>query len=525
MSNRLAITRRRFIQSSAAASAAIFLPAASWARVLGANERLTFGIVGTGGMGHSHLSDLMGRRERDNIAIARVCDVYRRRLNSAVSRIQGQEGVATENAGTMEYREVLDDKSVDAVLIATPDHWHTKIAIESMDAGKDVYCEKPLSLTIQQAIDCRDAVKRTGRKLQVGPQRTSEDRFWKAREAIAANRIGKVVWSQASFCRNSREGQFNWRIDPDAGPNNAKDAEGYVWWDRWLGHEWGLAENIPWNADHFFRFRKYWAYNGGVATDLLYHMLAPLLLAITGPNGEYPRKVVASGGKYIEKDERDIPDTFMMMVDYPSEHTIVLASVMTNDGDLPTVIRGQHGTIEFVDGIKISEQSVWWKEFRNANADHVQTRMEKNEKGEETPTPAPGQATIHIPNSARPDHMGHFLGALRGECELACNVDLGCSTMVAIKMGVESYRQEKTLLWDSQRETVAGSVRTSPAQSHEVPPPLTQEQISHMNADQLKEALQRVGRARQDWNLPDETKERLRREWEMIMKQLRQTAS
>jgi predicted dehydrogenase len=489
MGQPIRITRRRFIQSSAAFSAAGFLPAASWARVLGANERITFGVIGCGGMGHSHLNDLMGRRERDNLIVTRVCDVYRRRLNSAIQRIEGQP-----QAGTMEYREVLDDKDVDAILIATPDHWHTKIAIEAMEAGKDVYCEKPLSLTIEQAIECREAVKRTGRVLQVGPQRTSEDRFWKARDAIAKNRIGKVCWSQASYCRNSREGQFNWPIDPDAGPHASKDSEGYVWWDRWLGHEHGLAENIAWNADHFFRFRKYWAYNGGVATDLLYHMLAPLLLAINGPNGQYPRKVVASGGKYIEKDERDIPDTFMMMVDYPppNEHTIVLVSVMTNDGDLDTIIRGQHGTIAFGDGeIELREQETWWPEFRKTNADIAPPsapsdqaippstdggssdaaasaapsgadaptsawRMEKNDNGNEKPVPPPGQATCRIATEPRPDHMGHFLGAIRKECEPSCNVDLGCSTMVAIKMAVESYRRDKALLWDAKKEAVIG---------------------------------------------------------------------
>src|SRR5690606_36965262 len=142
------------------------------------------------------------------------------------------------NAGVMEYREVLDDPNVDAVIIATPDHWHTKIAIEAMEAGKDVYCEKPLSLTIEQALECRDAVKRTGRTLQVGPQATSGDLYWKAQQAIREGRIGKIVWSQGSYCRNSRGGQFNWRIDRDAGPNNPQDADGYVWWDRWLGHEY-----------------------------------------------------------------------------------------------------------------------------------------------------------------------------------------------------------------------------------------------------------------------------------------------
>ncbi len=464
------ISRRRFIQSSAAFSAAAFLPASSWARVLGANERINISVIGTGGMGHSHLRDLMGRRDRDNLALTHVCDVYRRRLNSAIRHIAGGNGENSVGIGTMEYKEVLDAKDVDAVLIATPDHWHTKIAIEAMDAGKDVYCEKPLSLTVEQAIECRDAVKRTGRTLQVGPQRTSDDHFWRARDAIDRNRIGKVSWSQASYCRNSREGQFNWPIDRDAGPNNPQDAEGYVWWDRWLGHEHGLAENISWNADHFFRFRKYWAYNGGVATDLLYHMLSPLLLAITGPNGEYPRKVVASGGKYIEKDERDIPDTFIMTVDYPSEHTIVLVSVMTNDGQLDTVIRGQHGTITLAgNAIEIREQGTWWPEFRKANADRAPKaaaeegaepasawRVETAENGRERPVPAPGQAVVKIPTIARPDHMGHFLGAIRKECELSCNIDLGCSTMVAIKMGVESYRHDKALLWDAKAEKVVG---------------------------------------------------------------------
>ena len=454
----MSITRRRFIQSSAALSAAYFLPAASWARVLGANERINIAVIGCGGMGSSHLGDLMGRRERDNLALTNVCDVYRRRLNRAVKRIEGGNGANTTGTGTMEYKEVLDNKDVNAVLIATPDHWHTKIAIEAMEAGKDVYCEKPLSLTVQQAIDCRNAVKRTARTLQVGPQRTSDDRFWRARDAISKNRIGKVCWSQASYCRNSREGQFNWPMDGDAGPNNAKDAEGYVWWDRWLGHEHGLAENISWNADHFFRFRKYWAYNGGVSTDLLYHLLAPLLLSITGPNGEYPRKVVAAGGKYIEKDERDIPDSFMMMIDYPSEHTVALVSVMTNDGTLDTVIRGQYGTIELSGEEPVfKEQSTWMKEFRSVNAGLVENRMTKNDKGEEKPDPAPGKASFTLHTSPRRDHMGNFIDSVRGLDKPNCNVELGCATMAAIKMGVEAYRREKVMLWDAKAEKVVES--------------------------------------------------------------------
>lgn len=453
------LSRRRFIQSIAAtAGAAYLMPAASWARVRGANDKLVFGVIGVGGQGAWHARSLAARAASENVAVKSVCDVYRRRLNRAIGYIGGNS-----SSGTMEYREILDDKDINCVLIATPDHWHTKMAIEAMEAGKDVYCEKPLSLTVEQAIACRDAVKRTGRVLQVGPQGTSDASTWAAREAIGKGRIGKVTWSQAAYCRNSQEGQFNWGIDRDAGPQNDQGAEGYIDWDRWLGHEHGLAEKIPYNADHFFRFRKYWAYNGGVATDLMYHKLAPLLIAISGPNGEYPRRVTAAGGQYIEKDGRDIADQFFLMIDYPSEHTIVLASVMTNDDTPPTVIRGQYATMEFGSGaskespgnaVILREQGTWWKKFREANADSVKTQMVKNDKGQDTPSPGPGGASVTLAGQPRRDHVGNFMDAIRTKAPLSCNIDLGCSTMVAIKMGVEAYRTNKVLMWDAKTEKV-----------------------------------------------------------------------
>ena len=418
-------TRRTFIR---AASTLPFLSAASYARVLGANERLQVAFIGTGGIGTAHATQLAENVEAENVHITHVCDVYKRRLTN----------VATLTGGTptMEYREIIDATDVDAVVIATPDHWHTKIAIEAMESGKDVYCEKPLSHTIEQAIACRDAVHRTGRSLQVGPQGTSAPRYWAARKAIQADRIGKVTWSQASYCRNSSGGQFNWHIDEDAGPHQPKEHDGYVWWDRWLGWEWNLAPKIDWNADHFFRFRKYFAYNGGLATDLLYHRLAPFLRAIEGSNGAYPSRVVASGGTYLEKDERDIPDTFLMVVDYPSEHSIVLASVMTNDVGLETVIRGQHGTMFVDDGPKLVGQGTWEEEFKAKNG---------------------GEMEVVLETEPRRDHMGNFFDAIRNGDELACNVDLGCATMVGIKMAVDALRYDKVLHWDASQERVVAS--------------------------------------------------------------------
>ena len=419
------LTRRTFIR---AASTLPFMSAASYARVLGANERLQVAFIGTGGMGTAHATRLAENVEAENVHISHVCDVYKRRLMHVAT--------VTGGSPTMEYREIIDATDVDAVVIATPDHWHTKIAIEAMESGKDVYCEKPLSHTIEQAIACRNAVHRTGRILQVGPQGTSEPKYWAARKAIEADRIGKVTWSQGSYCRNSSGGQFNWHIDEDAGPQQQKEHDGYVWWDRWLGWEWNLAPKIDWNADHFFRFRKYLAYNGGLATDLLYHRLAPFLRAIEGANGAYPSRVVASGGTYLEKDERDIPDTFLMVADYPSEHSIVLASVMTNDVGLDTVIRGQHGTMFVDEGPKLVGQGAWEAEFKAKNGGEMEAILE---------------------TEPRRYHMGNFFDAIRNGDELACNVDLGCATMVGIKMAVDALRYDKVLHWNASQERVVAS--------------------------------------------------------------------
>lgn len=417
-------SRRDFIRTASAVGtvAAVGLRGApAPASALGANDRVRFGVIGVGGMGGGHVADLVNRSERDNIQCLGVSDVYQKRLNANQARCQGQ--------AYPDYRKLLDNKDIDAVIIATPDHWHAKMAIDAMEAGKEVYLQKPMTLTVEQAIAVRDTAKRLKRKLQVGTQYASEADAWAARQAIADGRIGKVVWSQNGYCRNSREGQFNWPIDAAAGPQAS--GEDHIDWDMWLGHEFGLAEKIPYNADHFFRFRKYWAYNGGVATDLLYHALAPLVLAIAGPGGEYPTKVVSGGGQYIEKDGRDIGDSQFMLIEYPSEHTVLLVSVMTNDVGVPRIIRGQHGTLEFGSGAVLTGQKDWMAEFKA-----------KNE----------GQEVYTVKAEPRRDHVGNFIDAVRGQAELTCNEDLGCSLMVAIKLGVDAYRQNKVMTWNADRQ-------------------------------------------------------------------------
>jgi len=413
------ISRRDLIKG--AAGAAITAPA----RALGANDRITFGVIGVGGMGTGHVSTLVRRSEEENIRVAAVCDVYRRRITRAQSISKGE--------GYSDYRKLLEQKEIDAVLIATPDHWHARIAMDALEAGKHVYCEKPMTHTVEQAIALRDCVRRHKQVFQVGPNGTANDSYWKAREAIQSGRIGKPTWAQGSYNRNARVCLFNdhGKIDPSAGPG--REGEDHIDWDMWLGSKWGLAPKIPWTPEHFFRFRKYWPYNGGVATDLLYHKLAPLLISLAGHNGAYPRRVSAGGGLYVEKDGRDIPDTFMMTVDYPDEYSVFLVSTLTNDAGIPDRIYGKHGTLDLGGDPHLAANGEFGPEFKAAND---------------------GSEEARIPLSPRRDLQGNFIDAIRGKGPVHCNAELGAATMVAIKMAVDAYRQSKTLLWDAQREKV-----------------------------------------------------------------------
>ncbi len=420
------LNRRDFIKTATVTAGSCVLGSIFPARVLGANDRINFGVIGVGNMGTGHLQNIVERGERDNISVVAVSDVYRRRITRAQDICGGE--------GYMDYRKLLDRKDVDAVLIASPDHWHAKMSIDAMEAGKHVYCEKPMTLTIEQALQVREAVRRYKKVFQVGPNDTAKDSYWKARDAIRHGRVGKVTWAQGSYNRNVRGCAFNvWMpFDETAGPS--KSGEDYVDWDMWLGYKWNLAPKIRWNADHFFRFRKYWPYNGGVATDLLYHKLAPLLISIVGENGEYPHRVNANGGLYLEKDGRDIPDVFTMSVDYRSEFTVNLTSILTNDTQMPTRICGRYGTIE-MDG----EHAVM-----TGNGDYVEEFKQFNN----------GQASVTVPSESRRDLKGNFIDVIRQGGILHCNVDLGAATMVAIKMGVESYRRNRTMLWDPIRERI-----------------------------------------------------------------------
>ena len=335
--------RRDFLKRTGGLAAGSALAAKAFAgaknklnasRVIGANDRINIGLIGCGGRGSSDARSFTqyANDNKNACQILAVSDVYEKRKRTEADKYNAK--------GFNDYRELLAVPGIDAVIVATPDHWHAQIALDAMGQGKDVYLEKPMCHTLDEAKQLVDTVHETKRVLQVGSQTTSADQWWKAKKAIADGAIGKMIMSQGSYHRNSIEGEWNYPIDAAAGPDGKGDD--HIDWDMWLGP----APKRAYDADRFFRFRKYWDYSGGIATDLFFHVVAPLNICWDKP--QYPSKVMASGGKYAFMDEREVPDTFHLLAEYPEGHSLVLSSSMGNSQHIPGLIRGHEGTITMV---------------------------------------------------------------------------------------------------------------------------------------------------------------------------------
>jgi len=407
----------------------------SGGRVIGANDRINIGVIGVGGRGNSDARNFARFGEKNNACqIVAVCDVYEKRKRLAAEHFKCE--------GYLDYREVLARPDVDAVIVATPDHWHAKIALDAMDHGKDVYLEKPMCHTNEEARQLVNTVKETKRILQVGSQTTSADQWWKAKKAIADGMIGQMIMSQGSYHRNSTEGEWNWPIDKEAGPDGKGD--NYIDWKTWLGP----APKRAYDADRFFRFRKYWDYSGGIATDLFYHVVAPLNICWTEP--QFPHKVSASGGIYIFKDEREVPDTFHLLADYSAGHSLVLSSSMANSQHIPGLIRGHEGTIIMVDHGMFERPTP-------AITVKPEVRQGKAIGGEKYASKF-GTAEIKIPveqTDMMAAHIDNFLSSMRTREKPHLDVETGARAQIVINLAVQSYREGRTLYWDEKNWKVS----------------------------------------------------------------------
>ncbi len=419
-------------------------------RVLGANDRINIGVIGVGGRGFDDALSFTRYGERNNNAcqIVAVCDVYEKRKREAAERFKAK--------GYSDYRELLNQSDIDAVVIATPDHWHCKIALDAMDKGKDVYLEKPMTHTNEEARQLVNTVKETKRILQVGSQTTSADIWWKAKKAIADGMIGQMIMSQGSYHRNSVEGEWNWPIDEGAGPDGKGD--NHIDWEMWLGSAHKLAPKRPWDADRFFRFRKYWDYSQGTASDLFYHVIAPLNICWDEP--QFPTKVMATGGIYVFKEgpKREVPDTFHLLAEYAKGHSVVLSSSMANNTHVPGTIRGHEGTIVMVEhgefermvpNITVKPQV---RRMRVPGSNPPEFKLQAI--GGDAYEKKFGTKDIVIPIDQKDmmqSHIENFLQCMRTREKPHLDVETGAKAVVVINLAAQSYREGKTMYWDEKR--------------------------------------------------------------------------
>jgi len=291
------MNRRNFLHSTGVVSA---LAAANQSqgqtesKPVSPNDRIQIGCIGFGIQGQS---DVRTSTAIPGVQLVAAADVYQGRLTLA------QERYGKDVFISRDYREVLARPGLDAVIVATPDHWHARIACDAMKAGKDVYCEKPMVKKAEDGHAVIDTQKTTGRILQVGSQRVSSILYAKAKDLIASGAIGQVHMIEAFWNRNSSRGAWQYSIPPDA-------SESTIDWDTFLG----TAPKHAFDPVRIFRWRNYQDYGTGIAGDLFVHQFSGIHFVM---NSHGPHRISAMGGTYFWKDGRDVPDLMMGMFDYP----------------------------------------------------------------------------------------------------------------------------------------------------------------------------------------------------------------
>jgi len=425
------VSRRRFLGTAAAGGA--FVAASPTARVLGANDRINIGMIGVGARGSDHLNLLLEhRKNKPDIEIVAICDVYQKRLNIACGKCPGAKPYT-------HHQELLQRSDIDAITIATPDHWHAPITLAAMEAGKDVYCEKPMTHTVEESKTVAHRAKELKRIVQVGVQGLSWNRWHKIHEIIESGMVGKIVEVEGTYSRNAPGGDWNsdyWVIDPAASPDAA--GEEHIDWKQWLGP----APQRAFDADRFFRFRKYWDYSGGIATDLHYHVIAPFHVAIAN---EFPTRAVGMGGMWVYND-REVPDTFLTAADYPGKWSLTVQSSQVNENGPRLMLRGTKATIHMSDE---------WEGPPTRQYDYADIIPESPFVEEFYKKNGWGMIRVDgVGNEGDLKHFDNFLECVRTRQQPTCNADIGYRVMATVELSVRSYRNGKMYYFDADREQV-----------------------------------------------------------------------
>ena len=400
-------SRRNFIGKVATGLAGTL--AAS--NVLGANDRIRLGIIGPGDRGTEILREALGC---ENIELIGAADIYTKRLDDV-------KKIAPNTKTYLDYHRLLEDKDIDAVLIATPQHLHQECFVAALDAGKHVYQEKTMAFTVDHAKKMRAAYQRAGgpsgkRVVQIGHQGVSSGATTDATNFLTPELMGKVTAIHAHMYRNTPHGKPQWTrpIYPDMTPE-------HIIWKSFQGD----GQPHEFDPNRYINWRFFWDYSGGNVYENMCHQLAFWYKVM---DLKIPKAVTMTGGIYLWKDGREVPDTMNVSMEHPEELLYTWDSGFGNDQLRVTEdVLGDNGTISHGQQTRYTPQKV--------------NRRDGNEM-------------IGTTRSEPRAHMQNFLDCIRTGKQPNCPFELGFRVSIACRMAVESYRQQRTMHWDPVKEEI-----------------------------------------------------------------------
>ena len=444
------LSRRHFLGITASAAGATIAansilldPTPAWAlpQTIAPSDRVRFGMIGIGMQG----SGLMGNSiQLPGIECAAACDLY-----------DGRHTLAREIANspslpvTRRYQELLDNKEIDCIVAAVPDHWHKQIVVDTLSAGKDVYCEKPMSHSPADGVDMVAAEKRTGRIVQVGSQRVSSALLAKARELVHDGILGDLMMVEGVLGRNDPNGAWEYPPPPDLSPENLD-------WSTWQG----TVPKVAFNPNIFARWRCWKEYGTGVAGDLLVHLMSGALYVL-GLN-EAPKRAMSMGGILRWKDGRNMPDVHNTIFEYGNITVVMRLNLGT---DIPEGYRfmGSKGVLDVnSDQLTFTSQSgrdeapSWYAgSFPKALRDAYFKKWHEEHDMEIERTKVLDVTTYKGANynDTKP-HLWNFFQAVKSRQGVAENAVFGHHAALACHMANESYFRRSAVYWDEPSKSI-----------------------------------------------------------------------
>jgi predicted dehydrogenase len=447
------LTRRGFMQQTASTvgatlAAQTFLldpvtNAAASPLPASPSDTVRFGMIGVGMRGE----DLLRTSIRlPGVECAAACDLYEGRRTLAKQILQKPTPI------TGRYQELLDNKDIDCIVAAVPDHWHKQIIVDACAAGKDIYCEKPMTHKVEEGFEIIDAAKKNNRIVQIGSQEPSSVVYQKAKELIDAGAIGELCLIEATMGRNDHCGAWWYGIPPDVSPAT-------VDWETWLGS----APKRPFDATRWARWRCFQDYGEGIPGDLCIHHLTGIhfVMGVTAP----PQRAFTQGGLYRWHDGRDVPDVMTTVYDY-GKYSVTLRVTLNTRTESGFRLMGDHGILQ-INGVENPESvSVAWQDGKNhspctpAWPSPMRQEFAANWYEDHDPPPG-GEKVIEAANYLAPphyddtrDHLWNFFQSVKTRRPSVEDEYFGNNAAIAIHMANYSYFQKSPAVWDASAHQI-----------------------------------------------------------------------